>query len=304
MNQFPWQGRPVRRLGDNAFQCGNRFLVMRREKERVLRQILSQKDAVVLYLVDDNIWSASKDMTLPEQYRKNLAALTSDVLPALSEQVTHFIVSADTLLDKLPAGVQGETLSPCWHSEPPGDSHFDQNTIKLVHLGTNSHLAGLDFLQPVLEQVFESTSSVTFTYYSNTPLLGELDKNELVFRRRIKRWSEYKKRIGLERFHLGLYPIMDTIFNQGRSYSKVLEYSLTGCAGLYSSNWRHSDIIEQGVNGWLCENNQQRWLETILYLVDNPTQLQKSFNGATQLFHKLNNLQQQRKFWLERFIRE
>ena len=270
----------------------------------MLRKILSQKDAVILCLVDDNIWSALDDMTLPDNYRGKFADLSSGIMAEFIAKARCYIVSSNALQDNVPKGVPVEPLHPCWHAEPSDELHFEQKEIKLVHLGTNSHLAGFQFLQPVLEQVIESTPSVTFTYYSNISLLGNLDKHERVIRRRLMRWSKYKKHIGNERFHLGLYPILDTPFNQGRSHNKILEYCLAGCAGLYSSNWDHAKLIDSGENGWLCENNQQDWLKMILHLMNNPGKLRNGFNSATRLFYKLNNLQQQRAFWQRVFIKE
>lgn len=270
----------------------------------MLHRVLSQKAAEIIYLVDDDIWSAPDDGTLPEKYRTKLAGLTTGLVGECINRASHIVVSSNILSDKVPANIPVSKLSPCWHIEPPDEKHFNQEYIKLVHLGTNSHKAGYEFLRPILENVLDKTSHVTFTYYSNTSLLGALDKHPRIIRQSLMRWKKYKKHIGKKRFHLGLYPILDTPFNQGRSHNKILEYCLTGCAAVFSKNWYHSGLIEHGTNGWLCNNNQQDWSKVILSLVEKPRQLQTVFAGASQLFGQLNDLQYQRAFWKHLLLKE
>jgi len=118
------------------------------------------------------------------------------------------------------------------------------------------------------------------------------------------RWKRYKNQIGDEHFHLGLYPMLDTPFNLGRSHNKILEYTLTGCAAVFSRNWNHSELIEHDKNGWLCNNDQQSWVNTILSLIEEPKQLLDGFRGASQLFYQLNDLQSQRNFWKRLLLKE
>ncbi len=301
---FLQQKRPIVRLGDNTFQCGNRYLIIRNETEKVLHKVLFTNDIEIFYLIDDNIWDATYDSSLPEKYRTKLETFTSGILKEVIKRSEHFIVPSTALTNALPANTPVSLLPPCWHSTPPEAKHFTEEIIKIVHLGTNSHQAGYDFLQPILKTILDNNPGVSFTYYSNTPLLGSLDKHSRVFRKKLMRWKKYKKQIGKEHFHLGLYPILDTPFNRGRSHNKVLEYCLTGCAAIYSSSWNHSSLIRHGKNGWLCENDQQSWVDTILSLVRNPEQLQAGFQGASELFYQLNDLQAQRAFWKHLLLEE
>ena len=76
ISNYPWQDinntKPIKRLGDNTFQCGNEVLVIRRDKEKLLRSIISNKALELIYLIDDNIWQAKYDTSLPEEYKNRL----------------------------------------------------------------------------------------------------------------------------------------------------------------------------------------------------------------------------------------
>lgn len=301
--QYPWQKRPIKRLGCNTFQAGNRVLIIRNDLDRVLQKVLAEPQTDLLYLIDDNIWGGGHDISISEQYRKKLFQLQSGLISEIIEKASRVIISSDSLASEIPRKEKVHQLSPCWHKVPTNDHHFDQvNEIQLVHLGTNSHAAGFTFLKPVLAEVYTRYANVTFNYYSNQPLLDELDAHPQVKRRPLKRWSRYKREIGSDRFHLGLYPVAFTPLNNHRSRNKILEYALTGCAAVYSNHWPHSQNIEHGKNGWICPMHHQTWVDTICELLDNPESLRKSYQQASILFHHLNDLRQQRAFWMNTLL--
>lgn len=295
--RYPWQKKPIRRLGRNTFQCNNTFLLIRSDTEDLMRRIMARKNARIIYLVDDDIWAGAADETLPPKYRQKLGRLIAGPLKDLTAQADHIVVSCCNLQEALPCSTATTRLSPCWHRTPPDTRHFDTDRPRLVHLGTNSHTAGFQFLAPVLATVLQQHATATFSYYSNTPLLGALDRHNRVHRLPLQRWSTYRRRIGKRRFHLGLYPIPDTPLNSCRSYNKILEYSLAGCAALYSRNWEHCGLITHAKNGWLANNDPYEWQEAILSLLADTTTLKSAFQASTALFEEMNCLQTQRAFW-------
>lgn len=295
--QHPWQQRPVKRIGNNTFQCGNRFLVIRRDKENILRKVLTHRQAEIVYLVDDNIWGAPEDTSLPEAYRQRLKALQQGPVSDIFNRASRIVVSCSVLRDTLSVNKPVDIVHPCWQTAPPDSRHFDSRTVRLVHLGTNSHLAGLRFLIPVLETVLNATSNATFTYFSNTPLLGSLDGNTKVSRHPLLSWSKYKKQIGRGLYHLGLYPIVKTPFNSSRSHNKILEYTLAGCAAVYSEDWSHTRLLTTDVNCWVCPNDVEQWIHTLCRLIGDTTALRSVYTGSSVLYLKLNDLISQRKFW-------
>ncbi len=239
ISNYPWQDinntKPIKRLGDNTFQCGNEVLVIRRDKEKLLRSIISNKALELIYLIDDNIWQAKYDTSLPEGYKNRLNNFACGMANQLINKASLVVVSNNNLIPHLPNNKAIACLHPLWHAVPPSGAHFNVNEsnaeIKLVHLGTNSHLAGFEFCYAIVERLLAKYEQLSFSYYSNQLLMGELDHHPRVNRKKVMRWAKYKKyfkrfTIAEQCYHLALYPIVDTPINNSRSINKILETSL------------------------------------------------------------------------------
>ena len=221
------------------------------------------------------------------------------------------MVSNNNLIPHSPNNKAIACLHPLWHAVPPSGAHFNVNEsnaeIKLVHLRMNSHLAGFVFCYAIVERLLAKYEQLSFSYYSNQLLMGELDHHPRVNRKKVMRWAKYKKyfkrfTIAEQCYHLALYPIVDTPINNSRSINKILETSLVGCAGVYSDSWNYAQYIQHGTNGLSLNNSVELWIDEISRLIDPPDALQALYQGSVTNFHQLNSHQEQKRFWQQHFV--
>lgn len=302
----PWRRGPVQRLGANCFRVGNRYLIVRRDREKVIRTIMDNPDAEIIYLLDDNL-GALNDPSLPEAYRGRLRALRDGIFRDMTARASLMVTSADVISDALPAHVPVRRLDPVWQGTPKEGGHLSRSAgdrLDVVHLGTGSHRAGFDFLAPVLETVLAALPNVHFHYFSSEGLLGRLDRHRRVHRMRGKSWSAYRRALPGFRFHLGLYPLPDTPFNAARSVNKILEYTLAGCPAMYTAEWAAARGLEDGVNAFLVSGGAEAWAKRLTAVLGEPERLAGVYEGARAFYARHNDVPRQRAFWQDVFIKD
>lgn len=293
-------------MGANCFQLGDTIIVVRRDKEAVLRKILRQKKAYLIYVLDDDVESAVDDPSLPDAYRKRLMDMTGGLTGEILKRANIVLASSQQLLNRLSETKTVERIDPYWGKPCPAGDHFDKSPsghIDLVHMGTASHQAALSFLKPVLEDILKARPGLIFNYYSNVPLLDSLDNSGQVNRFKIAPWRKYQADIGKKCFHLALYPILDTPFNKARSCNKITEHALTGCAGIYSDCWEHTNLITDDENGWLVPNKSDDWAKKIIELVDDPDKLRRSYQSSRAIASQTVRREEQRRLWDRLFFK-
>ena len=228
-------GKPVTRLGSNSFRCGDRYLIIRSERSAIVQKILNTPRARIILVIDDDIRAASSDATLPPAYQRRLEDAATGDTGALMARADLVLAPSQQLMDRLADCRKVERIDPYWGKQCTTGSHFDsmgEGTVSLVHMGTASHQAAMNFLGPVLAQVLEALPAVTFSYFARRSMLSELDKHTRVNKLPLMPWRKYARTLGERQFHLALYPILDTPFNRARSCYKITEHALSGCAGL------------------------------------------------------------------------
>ena len=302
----PWRRGPVRRLGANVFRVGQRYLVVRRDRERVIDAVLDDPKAEIIYLIDDNL-DALDDPSLPDGYRTRLQALRDGTHTRMLARAHLVVTSAAEIANALPGGTNVKLLDPVWQGTPGDGGHLDRaagQRLDVVHLGTGSHGAGFDFIAPALEDVLQAMPNVHFHYFSGHELLGALDGHARVHRLRGKSWRAYKAALPGFRFHLGLYPLTGTPFNAARSVNKILEYTLAGCPVMYSAEWAAARGLRDGDNAFLVAGPAEAWANRLKDVVMQPQQLKAIYDGACAEFRTRNDAARQRAFWQQVFIKD
>lgn len=71
-------------------------------------------------------------------------------------------------------------------------------------------------------------------------------------------------------FDVGIAPLTDTPFNQGKTVTKLIEYGARGIPTVASAIGQYATWIDNGVNGFLVEDPTE-WIPYLLALTDEPT---------------------------------
>ncbi len=86
----------------------------------------------------------------------------------------------------------------------------------------------------------------------------------------IDSYIQYAKVLRNSNFDFALAPLADNAFNQCKSNSKFLEYSICGYPGIYSRISTYTDSIIHTETGLLVNNTAEDWIQAMELLVNNP----------------------------------
>jgi glycosyltransferase involved in cell wall biosynthesis len=135
--------------------------------------------------------------------------------------------------------------------------------IVLGWIGTKGNLKYLKKLVPVLETVRQRFPQVKLKIVSN----DFFDSPHLPIIK--KPWKLEDENADLISFDIGLMPLNDDLWSQGKCGLKIVQYLSVGLPVVCTPVGINSDIIQNGENGFWAANNQE-WIDRLSTLIQNP----------------------------------
>ena len=139
----------------------------------------------------------------------------------------------------------------------------NDDKIRLVWIGSKSTLNYLAQLKPVLEEIGLRFSNVILRIICD----DFFDLDNMSVEKCL--WSDASRFDNLAACDIGLAPLPDNRFTQGKCSFKVLEYSASGLPVVASPVGTNADYVRDGVTGLLATGSEQ-WINSIARLVENP----------------------------------
>ena len=129
--------------------------------------------------------------------------------------------------------------------------------------GTHSTLKYLDQIVPVLTKLEAEGLDFEFRVISNQPPL--LPLRSLVF----VPWRKETEIADLLAFHVGLMPLEDDLWAQGKCAFKALQYMALGIPALVSPVGMNTEVVQNGYNGYVCATADD-WETRLRQLLASP----------------------------------
>lgn len=298
-------GAPLRRIGANSFLTGHHAVVSRGDAPAVVDAILRDDTLQLTYVIDDDLAAAESDASLPTDYRDRLIALRDGQHRALVARADTIVVCSDHLAERYRScAAEVKVLDPYWSDRLADDWHFaamqEGGLIDVAYLGSVTHGADRAFVFEVMAHLLERNARMRLTLISSKPLGNALDHHARVRRLRPLPWWLYRHSLRRRRYHLALYPMLDTPFNRGRSLNKLIEHAVVGAVGVYSRDWCYADRVTDGETGFLAENTVDAWVAAVELALADPQKLRRMQGKARAAATLLNDPAPQRRFWSER----
>lgn len=186
------------------------------------------------------------------------------VNPRIIEKYSKYTIKKNGVLGKVPMKIEIEKKE--W-TEP----------VKVLYAGSIDHKQTLQkVLSPVITKFDEIINEkITFTFIGANPEI-EKTKHYNYF----QDYESYKKFVIEGKFDIGLAPIETTEFYKSKYYNKFLEYTSIGVVGIYTDTEPYNLIIKDGINGFLCENNPEKWYLKIKKIIENPSKIAEILENA------------------------
>ncbi|MEW6133731.1 MAG: glycosyltransferase [Pseudomonadota bacterium] len=266
------QGVPTRRIDTareqaaaGAFGPGDFVIIVRHAPPAWLHVLAARQPqlAGVALLLDDDIPAALHSPELPLLYAFKTALRYVRARRMLARLCSAVWVSTPYLKEKY-AHAKPRLLTPLYLGAPPRPEYRDM--VYFYH-GTSSHRLEQDFLAGVVRKVQARLPEARFE------IIGDRRTRRLfrgIPRVRVlppMKWPDFLAHTARVSHAVGLAPMLDSHFNQARSHVKLYDITRCGAAGIYSDVAVYRDNVENGVNGILCPNDEDAWVEAICRLL-------------------------------------
>jgi glycosyltransferase involved in cell wall biosynthesis len=193
----------------------------------------------------------------------------ADMVLVGSRYLAEHALKFNRNVDILPLGLRVNF----YNITPPART---DDKIRLVWIGSESNLRYLEQIKSVIEAVGSRFPNVVLRIIGDTFFdMPNMPVEKL-------KWSEQTRGLGLVESDIGLAPLPNDRFTQGKCSFKVLEYSASGLPVVASPVGTNTENIQHGITGFLAENTDQ-WLEKITMLTKDP-QLRKSMGSRGRQF--------------------
>ena len=237
---------------------------------------------LIVYYLDDDLLNIPEESLAREYYddfqiedgMRRILAMT-DVLWGVNPNIKEIYLP-------LTGGRWIRNRVPKVPSAPLADFSGGQ-PVKILYAGSTDHAVIVrEILSPVVKRICkEYGDRVSATFIGVNPYLSELSNVRYIpF---IKPYEAYQDFVNKGNFAIGLAPGRTTRFFGCKYYNKFLEYSAIGAVGVYTRYEPFTQIVEDRVNGMLCENTEEGWYQAIKALLDDPALLRRCAQSARDL---------------------
>ena len=191
------------------------------------------------------------------------------------EKYSEYTIKKNGILGKVPMRIEIEKKE--W-MEP----------LKVLYAGSIDHKQTLQkIIKPVIQKFDEIINNkITFTFIGANPEI-EKTKHYNYF----QDYESYKKFVIEGKFDIGLAPIETTEFYKSKYYNKFLEYTSIGVVGIYTDTEPYNLIVKDGINGFLCENDPEKWYLKIKKIIENPSKISEILERAQKQIREDYNIE-------------
>jgi len=217
----------------------------------------------VIYDFDDAIMYDDKNPDRPSYKRQRAFERTiklADMVIAGNSYLAEHARRFNPNVEILPTGLDTDTYK-C-QAIPKSDGK-----IRLVWIGSSSTLKYLAEIKPALEEVNCRCPNVVLRIVCDE--FFDMQNMEVEKRR----WSLEKQAVDLATSDIGLAPLPDNRFTQGKCGFKILQYASAGLPVIASPVGVNSDYVHDNITG-LFATDTREWIDRITQLIENP-QLRK-----------------------------
>ncbi len=158
----------------------------------------------------------------------------------------------------------------------------DGRNVRIVYAASRTRIQDfIRYVQPVISDVARHvTKHIDLTFIGCSLDIDLSADNLTVYHVPSMPLEQYRQYMRAHPFDIGLAPLEDSHFGARKYFNKYLEYSSDGICGVYSSCPPYSLVIQNGVNGYLAENTEDGWKETLTHAIEHPQERQACVTTA------------------------
>lgn len=117
------------------------------------------------------------------------------------------------------------------------------------------------YLQMIIQVLEDLKKKIDFQFIA----VGAKNFNAPGIDYQLHSWSEDSEADEIERFDVGIMPLVDEPWERGKCGYKLIQYMACGKPVIASPVGVNKEIVEPGINGYLAQNSEE-WLDSLLKL--------------------------------------
>jgi hypothetical protein len=229
--------------------------------------------------LDDALWNIQPDNSAYEVFKKDSDGIKT--ITSIINEVDQMIVTNDYLKNivlhnstRKPEGITAIDnyidLDLYTHRSPIKDTL----NVNLMHFGSSSHFNDLAYpgFTKAIDRIMYEYPNVTFTtvgsFFSDLKMKYGARYRQAQGHPDLYTWVKDKYPKIMDDTDIVLAPLVDNVYNKGKSGTKFLEYSASKKPGVYQRLHQYEQYIEHGVNGYLAYTEDE-WYWSIKKLMDS-----------------------------------
>ena len=230
--------------------------------EWIIARVLKKK---IIYDFDDAIWlpntSGENSLVAHLKWHQKVRAICrwSYAVSCGNKYLCEYARQFNMRVFLNPTTIDTEHL----HNPKLYYSKIKSTKIIMGWTGTHSTLKYIDSLLPVFKTLEEKfPNQIEFVVVADKEPLFTLSCLRFV------RWNKQTEIQDLLQFDIGLMPLTDDVWSQGKCGFKALQYLALQIPAVVSPVGVNNPIVENGVSGFVCAE-EQAWIEALTLLIEN-----------------------------------
>ncbi|HEX5710846.1 MAG TPA: glycosyltransferase family 4 protein [Sulfuricurvum sp.] len=205
---------------------------------------------------DDNVWEDYREKFLLEQKYDSLVKHAAGVIVG-NDYLEHYVKKLNPNVIKIPTVVN---LEP--YKATSSLQKFDRFT--LVWIGSPITYRYIEAFALTFQKLAENFDFDLIIVASKALELRRIEGVSMKF----FDWSSETEPFFLKQSHVGIMPLTDDPFSQGKSGFKLIQYQAAGLPMIASPIGENNHIVEHGINGFLASDTAD-WLDALRQLLSS-----------------------------------
>lgn len=257
--------------------------------EWILAKVLRRK---FIYDFDDAIWLAnysevnSKWQKLKMYGKVKYLMKWADKVTAGNAYLANFASQFNDNVQIIPTTIDTEH----YHNKL---SNHDEEKVVIGWTGSHSTMQYLDFIFPIIAELEEEYD---FKFHLISDKAPETSLRSLEY----VKWNKATEIEDLSKLHIGIMPLEEDQWSEGKCGFKGLQYMSLGIAAILSPVGVNKAIVQQGENGFLAKDAEE-WKARLIDLLTHPEKRKEIGLKGRQRIVEAYSVQSQKEAYLKLF---
>lgn len=257
------------------------------------------KGIKLVYETDDDLYNIFKKRDIYGSYHKDAL----EALMVVTEKADVVITSSPLLQKQIQQDNHNTLCIPnaldeqIWLTQQNGQFIQPQprqpdDKIRILYMGTKTHTEDLKIVKKAYQQIKEKYGNrvvleIVGGVPDGTAIFGDVIEVEYAHfgNGQLDDYCQFVNWIREHnRWQLGIIPLQINEFNRKKTYIKFLDYAALGIAAICTNIDPYREVVRNGENGLLINNDTQAWYQTMCQLIEDTALRQRL---ATQAFQDL-----------------